>query len=171
MTYQRFEDLPVWKEAIRLAEAVYQMTQSADFKSHFSLRDRLERAAVSVSNNIAEGFERGTTNELLAFIYIARGSAGEVRSMLHLLEKIQAFAHLKLQISNLKSIAESCSRQLRAWADSLQNSDIKGQRHLNNAVRKKTEQQSKAEALEKRLREMLPTDHPLRKMEQARSQI
>ena len=45
----------------------------------------MDRAALSVSNNIAEGFERGTTNELLQFIYIARGSAGEVRSMLALI--------------------------------------------------------------------------------------
>jgi hypothetical protein len=55
------------------------------------------------ANNIAEGFERGTTNELLAFLYIARGSAGEVRSMLCLLERRRAFGHLKSQISNLKS--------------------------------------------------------------------
>ena len=55
------------------------MTESKDWPGSRSLQDQLERAALSVSNNIAEGFERGTTNELLAFIYIARGSAGEVR--------------------------------------------------------------------------------------------
>jgi four helix bundle protein len=62
------------------------------------LQDQLERAALSVSNNIAEGFERGTTNELLAFIYIARGSAGEVRSMLCFIERRPAFANFKFQI-------------------------------------------------------------------------
>ncbi|MEW6160429.1 MAG: four helix bundle protein [Verrucomicrobiota bacterium] len=51
------------------------------FKASRGFRDQLDRAGLSVSNNIAEGFERGTTNELLAFLYIARGSAGEVRSM------------------------------------------------------------------------------------------
>jgi len=80
--------------------------------------DQLDRAALSVSNNIAEGFERGTTNELLAFLYIARGSAGEVRSMLCLKERRARQAgwtdDLKSQISDLKSTAESCSRQLRA---------------------------------------------------------
>ena len=56
-----------------------------------------------MSNNIAERFERGTTNELLAFLYIARGSAGEVRSMLSFIERRPAFANFKSQISNLKS--------------------------------------------------------------------
>ena len=64
-----------------MAEGVYDMTEKKQWKVSYSLRDQIERAALSVSNNIAEGFERGTTNELLAFIYIARGSAGEVRSI------------------------------------------------------------------------------------------
>src|SRR3972149_3710630 len=131
MTYERFEDLPVWKSAISLAEKIYAMTEKPQFKGKYSLRDQIERAALSVSNNIAEGFERGTTQELLTFLYIARGSAGEVRSMLYFLEKLSAFSDLKSEISNLKSEAENVSRQLRAWADSLQNSDIKGQRYLN----------------------------------------
>lgn len=84
-----------------------------------------------MSNNIAEGFERGTTNELLSFLYIARGSAGEVRSMLCLMERLPSFRNFKSDISNLKSMAEGISRQIRGWADSLQNSEIRGQRHLN----------------------------------------
>lgn len=78
MRYKRFEDLPVWNSAIELAVAVYALTSKPQFKSNYSLKDQVERAAVSVSNNIAEGFERGTNNELLMFLYIARGSAGEV---------------------------------------------------------------------------------------------
>jgi len=131
MTYERFEDLPVWNEAIRLAENVYKLTQNESFKGQYSLRDQIERAAVSVSNNIAEGFERGTTKELLSFIYIARGSAGEVRSMLCLIERLDRFSMLKAQVSALKEAGESCSRQLRAWAGHLQQSSIKGQKHLD----------------------------------------
>jgi four helix bundle protein len=152
MTYKRFEDLPVWNEALRLAERVYLLTEDAAFKNQHSLRDQLERAAVSVSNNVAEGFERGTTPELLSFIYIARGSAGEVRSMLCLLERLPRFAHLKSQISDLKSIAESCSRQLRAWAASLQESPIEGQRRLTQSVRNRAEQQKRAEEFTKMLK-------------------
>lgn len=163
-TYKRFEDLPVWQQAIHLAEKVYEMTQGSSFKGHYSLRDQIERAAVSVSNNIAEGFERGTTNELLAFLYIARGSAGEVRSMLHLLERLKPFKHLTSEISDLKSIAESCSRQLRAWADSLQNSDIEGQRRLNETSKRQWQQKKTAEEGEKQWRQhlidTLGADHP-----------
>lgn len=86
---------------------------------------------MSVSNNIAEGFERGTTQETLTFLYIARGSCGETRSILCLCEQLPDFSDLKFEISNLKSKAEGSSRQLRAWADALQNSDIRGQRYLN----------------------------------------
>jgi four helix bundle protein len=153
MTYQRFEDLPVWNEAIRLAEKVYLLTADAAFQQQYSLRDQLERAAVSVSNNVAEGFERGTTPELLAFIYIARGSAGEVRSMLCLLERLGRCAHLKSEISNLKSSAESCSRQLRAWAANLQDSPIAGQRRLTSATRNRAEQQKRADAFTRKLKE------------------
>ena len=103
---------------------------SPSSRPHTGLRDQLERAALSVSNNIAEGFERGTTPELLSFLCIARGSAGEVRSMLCVMEGMAEFSPLQPQIADLKSIAESCSRQIRGWADHLQNSDIKGQRHL-----------------------------------------
>ena len=136
MTYERFEQLPVWQAGIDLAVAVYAMTDKAAFEKRYSLRDQIERAAVSVSNNIAEGFERGTTQEILTFLYIARGSAGEVRSMLCMLERLPMFADLKSEISNLKSLAESIARQLRAWADSLQNSGIKGQRYLTDKTRR-----------------------------------
>ena len=150
MKYERFEDLPVWQKAMELAERVYGLTRLSVFKPHFSLRDQLQRAALSVSNNIAEGFERGTTAELLAFLYIARGSAGEVRSMLCLMDRLPDLCDLKSEISDLKSVAESCSRQVRAWADSLQNSDIKGQRHLTARSRELDRQKvARAELLQK----------------------
>jgi four helix bundle protein len=92
LTYDRFEQLPVWQAAIKLGQQIYAFTSKSAFRQQRSLRDQIERAAVSISNNVAEGFERGTTQELLTFLYIARGSAGEVRSMLCLLEGIPQFA-------------------------------------------------------------------------------
>lgn len=136
MKYNRFEELPAWNAAIELAIRAFKLTSDRAFLRQRSLRDQLERAAVSVSNNIAEGFERGTTQELLTFLYIARGSAGEVRSMLCLFERMPAFGNLKSEISNLKCLAEGVSRQLRGWADSLQESPIKGQRYLTQKTRR-----------------------------------
>jgi len=176
MTYQRFEDLPVWQKAAELYELTEDLLEDESFRATRGFRDQLDRAALSVSNNVAEGFERGTTNELLAFIYIARGSAGEVRSMLTLklrrADKARWSANLKSQISNLKSLAESCSRQLRAWADALQNSDIKGQRHLNDKSRAQHDQKKKAASEISNLKsEISKPGHPLRKDAEERGLI
>lgn len=164
-TYKRFEDLPVWQAAIQLAERVDDFIIGAKDLISWSKRDQIERASLSVSNNIAEGFERGTTNELLSFIYIARGSAGEVRSMLCYFERRPALRDFRSEISNLKSLAESCSRQLRAWADSLQNSDIEGPRRLNDRTRsaytKRTAAKKGAEAFQEMAAQHRPGDHPL----------
>ena len=172
MTYERFEDLPVWQKAAELYEQTEELLENHSFKATPGFRDQLDRAALSVSNNIAEGFERGTTNELLQFIYIARGSAGEVCSMLTLklrrTNKASGLADLKSQISNLKSCAENCSRQLRGWADSLQNSEIRGQRHLNDRTRTKGEQKRRAAAFQQKLLENLPATHPLRRQAEAK---
>src|SRR6266550_4316825 len=106
MRYTRFEDLPVWNTAIELAVQVYALTERLQFRRRRSLRDQIERAAVSVSNNIAEGFERGTNNELLTFLYIARGSAGEVRSMLCLIERLRLLPESSADVRALKQKAE-----------------------------------------------------------------
>jgi four helix bundle protein len=175
MTYQRFEDLPVWQKAAELYEATEDLLENEAFKATHGFRDQLDRAALSVSNNIAEGFERGTTNELLAFLYIARGSAGEVRSMLTLklrrADKRHWPANLKSELSNLKSMAESCSRQIRGWADSLQNSEIKGQRHLTDKSRREDEQKKRAAAFDVTLLRHLPAWHPKRKEAEAKGPI
>jgi len=134
MKYNRFEELPVWKDAIELAESIYLLTQYESLHKKRSLCDQIERAGLSISNNIAEGFERGTTSELLAFLYIARGSAGETRSMTYLIEKIAP--DLKSQISDLRKKCESISRQLYGWMESLKDSEIPGQRRLDAKERR-----------------------------------
>jgi len=154
MKYSRFEELPVWPDAIELAVKIYQFTSRAAFKGRYSLKDQIERAAVSVSNNIAEGFERGTTQETLTFLYISRGSAGETRSVLCLCERLPGFSDLKSEISDLKSRAESISRQLRAWADSLQNSDIRGQRYLTSKSKRSTQAARERDEFLKELEQM-----------------
>jgi len=154
MKYDKFEDLPVWRAAIELGRQVYALTDDPAFKNRYSLRDQIERAAVSVSNNIAEGFERGTNQELLSFLYIARGSAGEVRSMLHLLEGMPAFRNLESEFRNLCAQTDSISKQLGAWARTLQDSGLKGRRYVNEKTRRTTERARGREEFLKRLEEM-----------------
>ena len=156
MIYKRFEDLPVWQSGMQLAEQVYRVSEDRAFVQKGDLRSQMQRAALSVSNNVAEGFERGTTQELLTFLYIARGSVGEVRSMCCLLERLPAFGHLKSEISNLKSLAETIARQLRGWADHLQNSEIKGQRYLTEKTRTADRQRKEREAFLEHLKAITP---------------
>lgn len=133
MHYYQFEELPVWKDAADLARLVLEFSSVDIFQRHPSLRNQLERAAFSISNNIAEGFERGTTNELLAFLYIARGSAGEVRSMLRVLNAWNVFSDYKSQIADLTGRSEKISKQLYGWIEQLKKSGIRGQRHLDKS--------------------------------------
>ncbi len=132
--------LPVRQKATDKAALVFEWSQRNIVRGNGCLANQLQRATLSVSNKIAEGFERGSTNELIHSLDIARGSAGSVRSMLCVTDCMSAFSHLKSEISDLKSQCESISRQSRAWTDSLQNSEIKGQRHLNDKTRQQYEQ-------------------------------
>ena len=142
-TYQRFEDLPVWQKSADLAANIFEWSQHDSLRAKGDLRNQIQRATLSISNNIAEGFERGSTNELIHYLYIARGSAGEVRSMFCVMERMDEFDDLNSDILKFKSSCESISRQIRAWTDSLQNSEIKGQRHLNDSSRLQYEQKQK----------------------------
>lgn len=145
MKYKRFEELPVWKDAIELAVRTFALTAKACFRGHAGTRNQLENAVVSISNNIAEGFERGTTQETLTFIYISRGSAGETRSMYSFLQRAPGFEELRSDLLDLITRAESISRQLRAWAESLQNTDIRGTRYLTDQSRRVDERRRERE--------------------------
>ena len=86
MKIQKFEDIIAWQKARILVLSVYSI-----FQNHrdFAFRDQIIRAAISIMNNIAEGFERNSDKELKQFLYIAKGSVGEVRSMLYLAKDLE----------------------------------------------------------------------------------
>jgi four helix bundle protein len=141
MKYKRFEDLPVWKDAIEFAVKVFEFTTRAksEFQGLGDLKNQLERASVSISNNIAEGFERGTNKELIQYIYIAKGSVGECRSMTYIFGHLKSFRKFKEDILDLRRRAEIIAKQLNGWADSLKNSDIKGAKFLTDKERESYE--------------------------------
>lgn len=153
MKYERFEDVPVWQDGIELTIQVFTLTGDPSFRSMGDIANQIQRAALSVPNNIAEGFERGTTQELIAFLYYAKGSAGEVRSICHVIMRLPHFAHLRPEIAKFLTLAESVSRQLSAWARSLQDSDIEGPRRLSTAKKAAYEQNKRAESFMQRLRQ------------------
>ncbi len=79
---EKFEDLIVWQKGIQFVKQIYTVTNDGKLSKDFGLRDQLRHAAVSIPTNIAEGFERRSRKEYLNFLNIAKGSAGEVRSLL-----------------------------------------------------------------------------------------
>ena len=85
MAYRSFEELEVWKRACKMAVEVYLALKDC---KEFSLRDQMNKAAVSVPSNIAEGAERDSAKEFIRFLHIAKGSSAELRTQLYITEKI-----------------------------------------------------------------------------------
>ena len=83
-TIRRFEGLEAWTQARELSNAIYQSTREGEFARDFGLRDQIRRSAVSIVSNIAEGFERSGDSEFGQFLYVAKGSCGELRTQLYL---------------------------------------------------------------------------------------
>ena len=113
--YERFEDLPVWQEAARLYNLALDLLEAQNARLEPGWRLQFERATLSVSSNIAEGFERLTPAELRSFLVIARGSAGEVRSMVGLIIRRAEVRPHAAQLRDIRTVAKNCTRQLGAW--------------------------------------------------------
>lgn len=97
MTIQQFEDLVAWQKAQDLAVVIY--AKFSNLKD-FGFKDQICRAVVSVSNNIAEGFERNSDADFIRFLVIARSSCGEVKSILYLSQRLKFIDEEELQKIN-----------------------------------------------------------------------
>lgn len=83
--FRSFEEIISWQKARELNLAIYALTNNNNsFAKDFAIRDQIRKSSISISSNIAEGFERETTKEFIRFLYIAKASAGEFRSQLYL---------------------------------------------------------------------------------------
>jgi four helix bundle protein len=89
MKANTFEELEIWQHSLPITKEVYQLTKKSSFYKDFALRDQIRRAVISVSSNIAEGFEKRNNNEFLRFLKIAKGSLGEVRSQLYIAQLLE----------------------------------------------------------------------------------
>lgn len=109
MKYKRFEEIKIWNESKNFVNDIYSLIRTHEkLQRDYSLVDQLKRASYSIMLNIAEGFERGSNKEFANFLNIAKGSAGEVRSILHLLKDNvyiteKEFSDLCLKIENIST--------------------------------------------------------------------
>lgn len=116
------EDLPVWKQGRELVKRVYAVTRAIRGDPGFC--DQIQRAAVSVPSNIAEGHERGSTVDLIQFLFYAKGSAGEVRSQVYNAEDLGYLGAKEAE--ELRAFVRDISRQLSAWIQSMQTPGFRG---------------------------------------------
>lgn len=159
--YQHFEELPVWQEAARLYNVVLDLLEEPNVPLTPGFRNQLDRAALSVSNNVAEGFERSTTNELLAFIAIARGSSGEVRSMMAVVKDRPKLRRYIAALQKIRALAESCARQLTGWAGAVDKLPFEGRRHLPEKERQSRQIAQKTRDFRVNFLKNLKPEHPL----------
>ena len=167
--YEKFEELPAWQEASRLYNAVLDLLEAIPPPFTPGFRNQLDRAALSVSNNIAEGFERTTTAELLQFLNFARGSAGEVRSMMAVVADRSKARPIVKDLARIRAQAESCARQLVAWAKSIEAGPVQGKRHLTPAARDRRAAAEAATDFRRAFLKNLQPNHPLYQTAEARA--
>jgi four helix bundle protein len=119
-----FEETEVWKTSRELVNVVYKLTNRKQFKMDHSLVDQMRRSSVSIVSNIAEGFERGSNAELMHFLYMAKGSAGELRAQIYV-----ALDQEYISESDRKEVHQRClsiSAQIAGLITYLKRSNMKG---------------------------------------------
>ena len=97
----------VWQLAIELTNSIYKITNNSSFNRDFALRDQIRKSAISVPSNIAEGFERNSTNQFLYFLVIAKGSAGELRTQLLIAKNQNYIEEVKFEKINKEALEVS----------------------------------------------------------------
>lgn len=107
--FSSFEEINSWQKARALNKKIYLITDGEAFRRDFDLARQIRRSSVSISSNIAEGFERNTDKEFAHFLFIAKGSAGEVRSQLYLALDLnyitpEVFNELLVEISEISML-------------------------------------------------------------------
>jgi four helix bundle protein len=118
MAYQSFEDLEVWQRGCRLTVAVFKAFAEC---KNFSFRDQIQRAALSIPSNVAEGSERGSNKDFAHFLNIAKGSCGELRTQLYIARKLDfltkpVFEALIQESKELSAMLEGLRRSILSGA-------------------------------------------------------
>jgi len=117
--FNSFEEIIAWQKARELNSELYLITGQGDFSKDYGLRDQIRRASISITSNIAEGFERETTKEFIRFLYIAKASSGEFRSQLYLATDLKyisndEFERLNLKVSEVSKLISGLIKYLKS---------------------------------------------------------
>ncbi len=142
---ERFEELHIYQRARELTNAIYEQTRTPDFASDRGLVDQIRRAGVSILSNIAEGFERGSTTEFIQYLYVAKGSCGEVRAQLQIANDqgyIDAVAFARLH-----DLACLTSGMISNFIAHLQSSNYAGEKFVRPQRRSAQGVQDRVDAL------------------------
>ena len=131
MKYQRFDELPAWQEAARLYQRVLDVVEEPNVPLSPTFRGNLERAALAVSNNIAESRDQMTGREAVSYLLDARAAATEVQSMMAVVSPRPKLARLTEALQQIRSLAESCGRQLSAWMSSIESGPSRSKEPTN----------------------------------------
>ena len=123
---QRFEEIEAWKKGRELTRRIYQTTSQAGFSHDFTLKDQIKRAAISISSNIAEGFERGGNREFIQFLATAKGSASELKSQLYTASDAGYID--KKEFDELYKLAHSIVLLISGFMKYLQQSELRGRK-------------------------------------------
>ena len=121
---ETFEQLACWQKGRDLTKSVYQVTRGGEFAKDYALRDQIRRACISVTSNIAEGFERGGDKEFHQFLSQAKGSCGEVRSQLYV--ALDEAYVAEAQFEPIKTLAIETSRAIAGMMGYLTRSQLRG---------------------------------------------
>ncbi|HEV8720580.1 MAG TPA: four helix bundle protein [Candidatus Binatia bacterium] len=130
MKIKNFEDLQIWTAARRLTRDIYTLSKAPQFSKDLALRDQIRRAGVSIMSNIAEGFERGGNQEFVQYLYIAKGSCGEIRSQLYVALD-QEYVDQKVADSLVISL-KRLSVMIKHLIDHLKRSGMRGPKYGNS---------------------------------------
>jgi four helix bundle protein len=128
-TFKRFEDIEVWKKSMVLTSRIYKITNQPVFSRDFYLVNQLRKSSVSVASNIAEGFERDGNKEFINFLYISKGSCGELRCQLYI-AKDQEYLQAE-SFQEMYNLATEISVSLNKLIKYLQETDYKGIKYKN----------------------------------------
>ncbi len=123
--YQRFEDVPVWQEAAQMYQRLLDILEEPNLPLTATFRNQLERAALSVGNIVAGGFEGVKAHDLVWLLADARGAAVEVQSMVAVISERPKLARLRDRLQQIRASAEVCARQLGAWKYAVENPQAK----------------------------------------------